>query len=57
MTTGLSLARAKLAKKARFQWGPLHAGPAGLSKRTKKFKKKFGPCFQAISGRSFWLRS
>ena len=37
MTTGLSLARAKLAKKACFQWVPLRAGPAGLSKHTKKF--------------------
>jgi hypothetical protein len=37
MTTGLSLARVKLAKKARFQWVPLRAGPAGLSKRTKQF--------------------
>ena len=37
MTTGHSLAKAKLAKKARFQWGPIRVGPAGLSKRTKKF--------------------
>jgi hypothetical protein len=36
-TTGLSLAGAKLAKKARFQWVPLRAGPVGLSKHAKKF--------------------
>ena len=54
MTTGLSLARAKAAKRARFQWVPLRAGPAGLSKHTKNSKKMLvGPCFQAISGRSF----
>ena len=54
MTTGLSLAKAKLVKKARFQWGPLLAEPVGLSKHTTFFKIARGPYFQAISGRNFW---
>jgi hypothetical protein len=55
MTTGLSLAKAKLAKKAHCQWVPLRAGPARLSKRTKNlnlfwalisshFRAKFSSC-------------
>jgi hypothetical protein len=55
-TTGLSLARAKLAKKARFHWVPLRAGPAGVSKHQKNSKIILGLVFRPFPGEVFELR-
>ena len=52
----ISLARAKLAKKARFQWDQLLTGPAGLSKRPKNSKFFLGLVFRPFPGAVFELR-